>query len=84
MCRPKVSLLNLVPKQHEEGVFGTSANQRCSLATAELFLTVAAVVTRFHFEFVETTEKDILPARDCFIPRPVTNTAGVQTRIVEL
>ncbi|KID94532.1 Cytochrome P450, partial [Metarhizium majus ARSEF 297] len=54
-----------------------------NLATAELYLTTAALVTRFDFEFVGTTERDILPARDCFIPRPVVGSPGVYVKIRE-
>ncbi|KAG6039634.1 hypothetical protein E4U41_002383 [Claviceps citrina] len=52
-----------------------------NLANAELYLTVAAVVTRFDVEFVDTTEEDVLPARDCFIPRPVSHSRGVFARV---
>ncbi|KAG8409164.1 hypothetical protein J3459_017652 [Metarhizium acridum] len=55
-----------------------------NLATAELYLTAAALVTRFDFEFVGTTERDILPARDCFIPRPVVGSPGVYVKIMGL
>ncbi|KAG5975396.1 hypothetical protein E4U55_007703 [Claviceps digitariae] len=52
-----------------------------NLATAELYLAVAAVVTRFDVEFVDTTAEDVLPARDCFIPRPVSQSKGVFVKL---
>ncbi|KAG5932301.1 hypothetical protein E4U53_001392 [Claviceps sorghi] len=56
-------------------------NRNPSLATAELCLAAAAVVTRFDVEFVDTTAEDILPARDCFVPRPVSHSRGVFARL---
>ncbi|OAA37673.1 Cytochrome P450 [Metarhizium rileyi] len=52
-----------------------------NLATAELYLTAAAVISQFDLQFVDTTEKDILPSRDCFIPRPVVDSTGVHVKI---
>ncbi|KHN95530.1 Cytochrome P450 [Metarhizium album ARSEF 1941] len=54
-----------------------------NLATAELYLTAAALLARFDFEFVDTTERDVLPARDCFIPRPVVGSRGVYAKVVD-
>ncbi|KAG5926197.1 hypothetical protein E4U42_003537 [Claviceps africana] len=55
-----------------------------NLATAELCLAVAAVVTRFDVDFVDTTAEDILPARDCFVPRPVSHSRGVFARLLRV
>ena len=42
----------------------------CSLAYAELFLTIAIIVRRFELELFETTGKDIAFARDFGTPFP--------------
>ncbi|KAK8912321.1 Cytochrome P450 monooxygenase TRI4 [Metarhizium anisopliae] len=60
--------------------------RRCvgqNLALAELKLAAARLVTRYDFKFV-STDMDILPARDCFIPQPYVGTGGVRAKILKL
>ncbi|KAG6004627.1 hypothetical protein E4U21_000903 [Claviceps maximensis] len=52
-----------------------------SLATAELYLIVATIVTQFNVEFVDTSAEDIVPARDAFVPRPVSHSKGVFAKL---
>ncbi|KAG6010707.1 hypothetical protein E4U43_008547 [Claviceps pusilla] len=55
-----------------------------SLAMAELYLTAAAVVTRFDIEFVDTSAEDIEPARERFIARPVLHSKGVFAKLQQV
>lgn len=48
---------------------------------AELYLTAAAVVTRFDIEFVDTSAEDIEPARERLIARPVVQSKGVFAKL---
>lgn len=50
-----------------------------SLAKAELYLTVATIFRRFeNQELFETTERDVLPKHDHFIPHPDLDSKGVR------
>ncbi|KAH8703443.1 putative cytochrome P450 [Talaromyces proteolyticus] len=52
-----------------------------NLAYAEIYLVVAAIVTRFDLELYETTVDDVLPAREFFIPRPKAGSKGVMVKV---
>ena len=54
---------------------------RFSLAYAELYLTLANIMTRFDFQNFETTVDDIRPARDFFVPVPRLDSKGVRARL---
>ena len=53
----------------------------CSLAYAELYLTLAAIVPQFDMELFETTVEDVKPARDFFVPVPKLDSKGVRAKI---
>jgi hypothetical protein len=52
-----------------------------SLAHAEMYLTLAALVSRFDMELYQTTLQDVLPARDLFVPRPKADSKGVMVKV---
>lgn len=54
---------------------------RFSLAYAELYLTLATIMTRFDFNNFETTVDDVRPARDFFVPVPRLDSKGVRARL---
>ncbi|KHO10739.1 hypothetical protein MAA_11648 [Metarhizium robertsii ARSEF 23] len=54
------------------------------LALVQLKLAAALLFTQYNFEFVNTTEKDVLPVRDSFISRPVADSDCVRAKIVKL
>ena len=49
-----------------------------SVAYAELYLTLAAVVPRFDLEMFETTAEDIVMDRDFFVGVPKLDSKGVR------
>lgn len=49
-----------------------------SLAHAELFLTLAIVLTRFDMETYDTTAEDVRVARDYFVGVPEPGSQGVK------
>lgn len=52
-----------------------------NLATAELYLTLAAVFSRFDFELFETTREDLVMARDYMIPLPKKGSKGLRVLV---
>jgi hypothetical protein len=56
----------------------------CSLAYAELYLTLAKIIPRFEMELYETTVEDVKPARDFFVPIPNLDSKGVRAKVVEI
>jgi len=55
-----------------------------SLAYAELYLTLAIVISRFNFELFETTIDDVKLARDFFVGIPKLGSKGIRARIKPL
>ena len=55
--------------------------QLCSLAYAELYLTLAAIFGQFELELYKTTRKDVEPAIDYFVPKPEAGTNGVRVLV---
>lgn len=53
----------------------------CSLAYAEIYLTIAAVVRRFDWELYETTLDDIVCQRDFFVAVASLESKGVRARL---
>ena len=49
-----------------------------SLAYAELYLTLSALLRRFDFELFETTIADVEPVCDAFMPMPRIDSKGVR------
>lgn len=60
---------------------GTRSCLGYSLGLAELYLGLAAVVTRFKMELFETGQKDVELERDWFIPQPSITTKGVRVTV---
>lgn len=52
-----------------------------SLAYAELYLTLAAIVRRFHLELFETDFSDIEAVFDAVMPLPKADTEGVRVLV---
>ena len=52
----------------------------CSLAWAEMYLTLAAVLRRFDCELFDTTRKEVDPAFACFVPF-AESTKGVWVKV---
>ncbi|KAL1962675.1 hypothetical protein VTN77DRAFT_9309 [Rasamsonia byssochlamydoides] len=52
-----------------------------NLAYAELYLTLATVLTRFELELFKTTVEDVKPERDFFVPAPKLDSKGVRARV---
>lgn len=52
-----------------------------SLAYAELFLTLATVLSRFDMKIYKTTTKDVRVARDYFVGVPEPGSQGVRATI---
>jgi hypothetical protein len=46
-----------------------------------MYLTLAALVSRFDMELYQTTLQDVLPARDLFVPRPKADSKGVMVKV---
>ncbi|KAK8079184.1 hypothetical protein PG994_002991 [Apiospora phragmitis] len=60
------------------------AKNYVSLVYAELFLTVASVMTRFDIELFETIKsRDVDVVRDCIIGLPSPESPGIRVRIVK-
>jgi Cytochrome P450 len=53
-----------------------------SLAYAELYLTLATILTRFELENFETTVEDVKIHRDYFVGVPKLNSMGVRAKVV--
>jgi hypothetical protein len=54
------------------------ANIACSLAYAELLLTLAGIIRRFDFELFETTFDDVKIERDAFVAAARVGSKGVR------
>lgn len=52
-----------------------------SLAYAELYLTLAAVVRRFDLTLYETSVSDVEAVCDCVMPMPAADSKGVRVLI---
>ena len=55
-----------------------------SLAYAELYLTLAAVVRQFNLELFDTTASDIEAVCDAFMPMPKIDSKGVRVIVREM
>jgi len=55
---------------------------RYSLATSELYLTIAHVFREFDLEVFETDESDITVVRDCLVGYPAKSSKGVRVKVV--
>lgn len=76
MCWSEVSL-----RDHVCVTLGCFIDTRCSLAYAELYLSLAAIVRRFHLELYETTYEDIEAVCDALMPMPRADTKGVRVLV---
>lgn len=56
----------------------------CSLAQAELYLTVAMVSTRFDFELHETDAYDVVMKHAYLVPYPKWESKGVRAKVKSL
>ncbi|PVH92510.1 cytochrome P450 [Periconia macrospinosa] len=66
--------------------FGTGP-RRClgeHLANAEMYYVIAILFRRFGFTLYETSERDVEPARDSFMPLPVEGTKGIRVRVANV
>ena len=52
-----------------------------SLAYAELYLTLSAVLRRFDFKLFDTTSEDIEAVCDAFMPMPKEDSKGVRVLV---
>ncbi|KAJ6030971.1 cytochrome P450 [Penicillium herquei] len=62
----------------------SKGNRACAginMAYAELYLTIAIVMTRFEMELFETTIDDVKPERDWTIPVPKLDSKGVRIKV---
>ena len=53
----------------------------CSLAHAELYMTLAAVFRNFEFELYQTDLSDVELAHDFFLPSPRLDSKGVRVKV---
>jgi hypothetical protein len=74
MCRYQVSVLPSVFRWYGY----EDIDIECSLAYAELFLTLAGIVRRFDFELFETTFDDVKIDRDAFVAAARVGSKGVR------
>ena len=56
-------------------------NAVSSLAYAELYLTLSAMLRRFHLELFDTTSEDIEAVCDAFMPMPKEDSKGVRVMV---
>jgi hypothetical protein len=59
-------------------VHNFSTDSDCSLAYAELFLTLAGIIRRFDLELFETTFDDVKMERDAFVAAARVGSKGVR------
>ena len=57
------------------------ANWLLSLAFAELYLTLAAIVRQFRLSLYDTSYADIEPVCDAFMPMPSADSKGVRVMV---
>jgi len=57
------------------------ADRSHSLAYAELYLVLAAILRRFDFTLVGTTREDVEAVRDAFVPMPKKSSKGVRVQV---
>ena len=53
-----------------------------SLAYAELYKVLAAIVPRFDFELYETSLEDVHPIRDAFVPLCRADSKGIRVKVL--
>jgi cytochrome P450 len=53
-----------------------------NLAYAELYLTVAAIFSRFDLELFETTDRDVEVVSDGFIGRRPADSRGIRVKVL--
>lgn len=56
----------------------------CSLAYAELYMTIAAFVRRFDLEIFETTAESIRPGRDLGMAQPKEGKFAVRAKVTNV
>lgn len=54
-----------------------------NLAHAELYLTVATVLSRFDFELHGTSKRDVEVSHDFFVGMPALDSEGVRVKVVK-
>lgn len=66
---------------HLSRPYDQQANQKHSLAYAELYLTTAILVNKFDLELYETDRKDVDMHKDGFVAMPVNESKGVRVKV---
>jgi hypothetical protein len=62
------------------GIFNTDS-MTCSLAQAELYITIATIFSNFDFELFETDLSDVEMAHAYLVPYPKWESKGVRAKV---